>query len=146
MFLTLHTVKSKNREGNKMDSHNNTAWLLREEEVKSIISQRFDGCRCHKAFPDQLHTFVGDCSSDTQVVALVPKGDVRFSSNKIDGNNIIVVIGEDISADYIEFLEDMQISYIFAGKNGKDIEVMKTRLKHDFGIETLQEHHNGKAA
>lgn len=118
---------------------NNTALLLCEDEVKSLISQRFDGCRCHKAFPDQLHTYVGDCSSSTQVVVLVPKGDVRFPSNKIDGNNIIAVIGEDISADYIEFLEDMQISYIFAGRDGRDKEAMMTRLKHDFGIETLQD-------
>lgn len=129
-----------------MDSHNNSAWLLGENEVKRLILQRFDGCRCHKAFPDQLHTFVGDCSSDTQVVVLVPEGDVRFPSNKIDGNNIIAVIGEDISADYIELLEDMQISYIFAGREGRDDEVMKTRLKHDFGIEVLQEYHKGKAA
>lgn len=78
-----------------MDIQNKIALLMREEEIKSIIPQRFDGCRCHKAFPDQLHTFAGGCSSETQVVVLVPDG-------------------EDVSADYIEFLEDMQISYIFA--------------------------------
>lgn len=120
-----------------MDIQNNSAWLLREDEVKSLIPQRFDGCRCHKAFPDQLHTFVGDCGSDIQVVALVPEGDVRFTSNKIDGNNIIAVIGENVSADYLDFLEDMQISYVFAGQDGHDMQAMTSRLKHDFGIEKL---------
>lgn len=114
-----------------------SCWLLREYEVKSLIPQRFDGCRCHKAFPDQLHTFVGDCGSDAQVVALVPEGDVLFPSNKIGGNNIIAVIGENVSADYLDFLEDRQISYVFAGQDGKDVQAMKARLKHDFGIETV---------
>lgn len=122
-----------------MSIENDTAWLLHEDDVKKAAPQRFDGCRCHKAFPDQLHTFVGDCSSDIQIVALVPQGDVRFSSNKIDGNNIIAVIGEEVSADYLEFLEEMQISYVFAGADGTNTETMKRRLKHDFGIENLQE-------
>lgn len=121
-----------------MSIQKDKAWLLHEDDVKRLIPQRFDGCRCHKAYPDQLHTFVGDCSSDIQIVALVPNGDVRFSSNEIDGHNIIAVIGEEISADYLEFLEDMQISYVFAGADGKDAETMKRRLKHDFGIESLQ--------
>lgn len=124
----------------------NTAYLLSEAAVKELIPDSFNGCRCHKAFTDQLHTFVGDCSSEKQIVALVPGGDVRFSSNMIDGNNVIAVVGEDISADYIEFLEDMQISFIFAGRDGRDGEVMKERLQHDFGIETLQEYHKDKAA
>lgn len=128
------------------DHQNPSALLLSEAAVKELVPDRFDGCRCHKAFPDQLHTFVGDCSSEKQVVALVPQGDVRFPSGKIDGNNIIAVIGEDVSADYIEFLEDMQVSYIFAGRDGSDAEAMKARLKHDFGIETLQDYHKGKAA
>lgn len=119
---------------------------MREDEVKALIPQRFDGCRCHKAFPDQIRTYVGDCSSDTQVVVLVPDGDVRFPSNEIGSNNIIAVIGEDVSADYLDFLEDMQISYIFAGQDGKDIKAMKERLKHDFGIENLVDYNKGKAA
>lgn len=130
-----------------MDILNDTAWLLHEDDVKKLIPDRFDGCSCHKAFPDQLHTFVGDCSSDIQIVVLVPEGDVRFPSGNIDGYNIIAVIGEGISADYIEFLEDMQISYIFAGYDGRDANIMRMRLKHDFGIEHLQEYKDrGKAA
>lgn len=118
---------------------NNTALLLSEPVIKEIVPDRFDGCRCHKAFPDQLHTFVGDCGSDVQVVALTPEGDVRFPSNKIFGDNIIAVLGEDVSADYIEFLEDMQISYVFAGRDGRDASEMRRRLKHDFGIDTIVE-------
>ncbi len=129
-----------------MDVQNSNALLLNEEGVKRLVPQRFDGCRCHRAYPDQLHTFVGDCSSATQVVALVPNGDVEFQSNTINGDNLIAVIGEEVSADYLEFLEDLQISYIFAGRNGNDENVMKVQLSHDFGIENLIDYNKGKAA
>lgn len=110
------------------------ARIIGEAEVKQLFAQRFHGCSCHKAFPDQLHTFVGDCSSEQQIVALVPMGDVRFPSGKIDGMCIIVVVAESVSADYLDFLEDMQISYVFAGADGRDEAIMRERLSHDFGI------------
>lgn len=123
------------------DDINTTAWLLDETGAKGLFPERFDGCRCHKAFPDQLHTFVGDCGSEKQIVALIPEGDVRFTANKIDGMCIIAVVGEDVSADYIEFLEDMQISYLFAGRDGKNLDEMRKRLQHDFGISHLERCH-----
>lgn len=110
------------------------AWLLSEEETKRLFPLRFNGCSCHVAYPDQLHTFVGDCSSSQQVVVLVPEGDIRFTSRQIHGMNIIAAVSEHVSADYLDFLEEMQISYIFAGSNGHDERIMQTNLRHDFGI------------
>lgn len=113
------------------------AWLFGTSTVKEFFPERFNGCACHKAFPDQLHTFVGDCSSKSMFIAMVPEGDVRFTDNKLRGDNIVVVTGEDVSADYLEFLEDMQISYIFAGKDGMELEKAMETLAHDFGIERI---------
>lgn len=129
-----------------MEQNNFVAYLMDEAEAKRIFTGRFNGCSCHKAFPDQLHTYIGDCSSDTQLVILVPQGDIRFPSKSFEGMNIIAVVGEGISANYLEFLEDMQISYVFAGFDGKDMEEMKTRLKHDFDITELRQYHKESAA
>lgn len=123
-----------------MEQNNSVAYIMDEAEAKRIFQGRFNGCSCHKAFPDQLHTYIGDCSSYNQIVILVPKGDIRFSSKSFEGMNIIAVVGEGISADYLEFLEDMQISYVFAGFDGKDADEMKTRLKHDFDITELKQY------
>lgn len=115
-----------------------TARLLSEKDTKRLFPERFNSCSCHAAFPDQLHTFIGDCSSGQQVVALVPRGDVRFTANQLNGLNLIAVVGESVSADYLEFLEDMQISYVFAGKDGRDTDEMAKCLLHDFGIKELE--------
>lgn len=129
-----------------MEQNNSVAYIIDEAEAKRIFAGRFNGCSCHKAFPDQLHTFIGDCSSDTQIVVLVPQGDIRFPSKLFEDMNIIAVVGEGISADYLEFLEDMQISYVFAGYDGKDLDKMRARLKHDFDITELRQYHKESVA
>lgn len=114
------------------------AYLMEEAEAKRVFPGRFSGCSCHKAFPDQLHTFIGDCSSEIQIVILVPHGDIRFPSKSYEGMNIIAALGEGISADYLDFLENLQISYVFAGFDGNNLDEMAVRLKHDFGITELR--------
>lgn len=113
------------------------AWLFGTATVREFFPERFEGCACHVAYPDQLRTFVGDCKSRRQMIALVPDGDVRFAANQLRGDNIIAVLGEHVSADYLDFLEDMQISYVFAGKDGTDLGEAMERLCRDFGIHRL---------
>ena len=113
------------------------AWLFGTTTVKEFFPERFDGCACHVAYPDQLHTFVGDCDSERQMIALVPDGDVRFTTNRLRGDNIIAVLGEHVSADYLELLEDMQISYVFAGSDGMDIGKAMENICRDFGIHRI---------
>ncbi len=62
-----------------------TALLMDTVLVKRLFQKRFDGCRCHKAFPDQIHTFVGRCEGSGAIVACVPEGDVRFPTASYEG-------------------------------------------------------------
>lgn len=121
-----------------MNDFEGSARLADTETVKRLFPDKFDGCRCHTAFPDQIHTFVGDCSSHNLFVALVPDGDVRFSHNSVNGDNIIAVVGHQVSADYLEFLEDMQISYVFAGRDGTNMNIALKALVRGFGIRNLE--------
>lgn len=114
-----------------------TAHWASSGTVKSLFTGRFDSCRCHTAFPDQLHTFVGDCSSDNLFVAMVPEGDVRFPANKWEEENIVAVVGRHVSADYLEYLQDMDISYICGGEDGENMEWVMEQLQKDFGVDRL---------
>lgn len=113
------------------------AWLFGTTTVRQFFPERFDGCAYHVAYPDQLHTFVGDCDSERQMIALVPDGDVKFTTNQLRGDNIIAVLGEHVNTDYLEFLEDMQISYVFAGSDGMDLDKAMENLCRDFGIHRI---------
>ena len=47
------------------------------------------------------------------------------------------MLGEHVNADYLEFLEDMQISYVFAGSDGMDLDKAMENLCRDFGIHRI---------
>ncbi len=111
-----------------------TALLMDTVRIKRLFQKRFDGCRCHKAFPDQIHTFVGRCEGNGAIVACVPEGDVCFPTASCEGRYIIVAVCENVSADYLEYLEDCNISYIFAGRETLDVNVIVESLRRDFGI------------
>lgn len=114
------------------------ALFLSEQEVKQLFPQIFTATDNRPAYPDQLHTYVGDCSSREQAVAMVPEGDVLFTQNTVRGRCLIAVLGHSVSADYLDFLEQQEISYIFAGADGRDDDIMLERLAHDFGILKLR--------
>ncbi len=122
----------------KAGQENHTdAWMFGTSTVKEFFPEIFDGCKCHVAFPDQLHSHIGDCGSERTFIALVPEGDVRFTSKTLRGDNIIAVVGEKVSADYLEFLDGMDISYVFAGEDGMNIQKALETISHDFGIQRI---------
>lgn len=110
------------------------ACLVDAERTKQLFSGHFDGCQCHEAFPDQIQTYVGNCDGHGALVVCVPEGDVRFPTENYDGMYIIAVVCEDVSADYLEYLEDQSISYIFAGKESLNMNTIVRHLETDFGI------------
>lgn len=114
------------------------AWLMEEKDVKACFPLRFVKTDCTLAFPDQRYTFIGDCSTASQAVALVPGGDVRFTSNKVKGLCLVAVVSDLVSACYLDFLEEMQISYIFAGASGLNENLIRRHLAHDFGVREIR--------
>ena len=83
-------------------------------------------------------------------VAYDSKGTLGYKSNIINtmewlGDKtkkklcqIIEVLSENVSDEYLAYCKDMGISYIFAGKKEIEIEVSLQKLKKLFGINKLQ--------
>ena len=79
-------------------------------------------------------------------VAFDTNGKLGWKSNKIidpdgdpgyDGAQIIEVLSENIDERYLGYLEEMEIPYIFAGKDKIDVETALFKLKNIVGIDTL---------
>jgi riboflavin biosynthesis pyrimidine reductase len=86
---------------------------------------------------NRFENFIAKKNTDRYFVVLDPDGKIFYDDDNIRGNNIITVLGEQISGEYLDFLRQRNISYIFAGKDGKDLNKMLSTLKKDFGINTL---------
>lgn len=81
-------------------------------------------------------TFVSKGNSKRFCVVFDSKGMIDYPSNTFEGDNIIVVLGESVSDKYLTYLENMGISYLFAGKDGKNLSQALSILHTDFGIKT----------
>jgi 2,5-diamino-6-(ribosylamino)-4(3H)-pyrimidinone 5'-phosphate reductase len=72
-------------------------------------------------------------------ICLDPNGKLAWKSNKIAGDPLIQVLGEDVPEGYLAFLRERGISYIFAGKKGTELNLRTVldKLRRKFGIKQL---------
>lgn len=88
--------------------------------------------------PKELVSFVAEKSSKNYCVIFDSKGRIKFPSDTFEKDNIIVILGESTTEDYLVFLRGMGISYLFAGKDGNDLNLAMESLYSDFGIKRIQ--------
>ena len=82
-------------------------------------------------------TYIGSLESLRKTVIIDPLGKTFYDNNTIEGENIITILSEKISQEYLEHLQNLGISYLFAGKDEIDLCLALETLRVEFGIETL---------
>lgn len=72
-------------------------------------------------------------------VALDPEGRLNWKSDEVEGDPLIEVVGEDVSNAYLAFLREREISYVFAGQKGAELNLAQAldKLAARFGIRKL---------
>lgn len=111
------------------------AWMFGKNTVKAMFPDKFE--TNGKASIFEMHkTFIGECKSKRMFIVTDPDGDIRFSSNTLRGDNIIVILGESVTEDYLLFLREMKISYIIVA-DGTDLHKVLCTIEKDFGIQSI---------
>lgn len=99
-----------------------------------------------KFSPKEKRDFIPENLSGFYAVAFDTNGKLGWKSNKIidpdgdpgyDGAEIIEVLSENVDERYLGYLKDLEIPYIFAGKDKIDVELALFKLKNLMGINTL---------
>ena len=88
--------------------------------------------------------FIPDNLSGFYAVSFDPKGKLGWKSNKIIDEDpgygdaqIIEVLTEQVDGRYLAYLKEMNIPYIFAGKNEIDVKIALEKLKTFMGINSI---------
>ena len=96
--------------------------------------------------PKEKRDFIPENLSGFYAVAFDTNGKLGWKSNRIidpdgdpgyDGAQIIEVLSENVDERYLGYLKDLEIPYIFAGKDKIDVEFALFKLKSIVGIDTL---------
>lgn len=96
--------------------------------------------RATRSYPRQDHVVPGNFRRF--YIVLNTKGTIAYDSNCIDKrgrgpHGVIHVLTEDISDDYLEYLQKKEISYIFCGKNQLDPVMMMEKVYSLFGVKKV---------
>jgi riboflavin biosynthesis pyrimidine reductase len=88
--------------------------------------------------------FVAVVNAESYAIAIDPSGKLTWRSNAIDDEHVITVLTEEVSDDYLAFLQEKGVSYLFGGRSKIDLELVLGKLASDFGIRKLLLEGGGK--
>ena len=66
-----------------------------------------------------------------------PDADILYGSSNVRGDNIVTILPETAPEAYLKHLRDRNISYLFAGQDGKDLRAAMQTLAENFGVKSL---------
>ena len=87
--------------------------------------------------PITREPFIGNKHASSFAIAVDAKGKLGWRSNEISGDHIIEILTEQVSDEYLYYLQQKGVSYIFAGKQAIDFSSALTQLAALFPINTI---------
>lgn len=88
--------------------------------------------------------FIATRDAGSYAIALDPTGKLTWKSASIDEEHVITVLTEQVSDDYLAFLQARGISYLFGGKKELNLARVLQKLAREFGIKKLLLEGGGK--
>jgi riboflavin biosynthesis pyrimidine reductase len=115
--------------------YDSQAWMCGRVTMERDFA---DGLYTHKgAKVKDASDFIADEKAKSFAIAVDAKGKLAWKENNIDGDHIVEVLTEQVSQSYLDYLKELGISYIFAGKNEVDLELALNKITAHFPIKTL---------
>ncbi|TGE06162.1 dihydrofolate reductase family protein [Hymenobacter fodinae] len=87
--------------------------------------------------PIPRQPFIGNKDATSFAIAVDAHGKLGWDSNETGGDHIIEVLTEQVSDDYLYYLQQKKISYLFGGEKELDFARVVEQLADLFPIETL---------
>jgi 2,5-diamino-6-(ribosylamino)-4(3H)-pyrimidinone 5'-phosphate reductase len=88
--------------------------------------------------------FIARRDADSYAIALDPSGKLTWKASDIDGEHVVTILGEGVSDDYLAFLRERGVSYLFGGKTRLNLARVLQKLRQELGIKRLLLEGGGK--
>src|SRR4051812_19510622 len=121
-------------------SYRADGWICGRKTMEEFASGRTSLASYRRAkIPREDHVLPNRTRGTRYAIALDPEGKLNWKDNQVEGDPLIEVVGEDVSNAFLAFLRDKQISYVFAGKKGSELNLSQVleKLASRFGIRKL---------
>ena len=81
--------------------------------------------------------YIGETRGRPLAIGLDPGGRLHYDADDAEGDHIVAIVGEQVSDDYLAELRQVGVSYLFAGHDGRDLNLAVEALGQAFGVKTL---------
>ena len=81
--------------------------------------------------------FIAPGDHESFAFAVDQSGRLAWTSNDIDGDHVVAILSQRVSDEYLAFLRDAGVSYLFAGARDVDLAVALEKIGARFGVRTL---------
>jgi len=81
--------------------------------------------------------YVAPHTASTYAIAIDSRGKLAWKVNEVDGEHVITVLAEQVSDDYLAFLQARGVSYVFGGRKTINLPRVLDKLRRLFGIKRL---------
>jgi riboflavin biosynthesis pyrimidine reductase len=75
--------------------------------------------------------------ADQYAISIDPKGLVGWKSNTALKSHVVEVLAESVPDDYLAYLQSIDVSYVFGGKDDIDLAHVIETLQQELGVKTL---------
>jgi riboflavin biosynthesis pyrimidine reductase len=88
--------------------------------------------------------FIARRDAESFAIALDPSGKLTWKSGAIDEEHVVTILTEQVSDDYLAFLQSKRVSYLFGGKTEVNLKRVLEKLRKELGIKRLLLEGGGK--
>jgi riboflavin biosynthesis pyrimidine reductase len=81
--------------------------------------------------------FIANYQGDSFAIAIDGKAKLGWNASTMQGDHVITILTEQVPDAYLAHLQDIGVSYIFAGKQELNLETALVKLRKLFGIKKL---------
>jgi riboflavin biosynthesis pyrimidine reductase len=119
------------------DTFESQAWMCGRVTMERDFSGGAEPKLVKPDFSIERVPFIGDKNATSFAIAADPHGKLGWESNETGGDHIIEILTEQVSDEYLHYLQQKNISYILAGKKAIDFKWALQQLADLFPINTL---------
>lgn len=114
---------------------NTDAWMFGKNTLHAIFPYKF-GITGHGVPHDTPTLFVGERHSARMFIVADPEGDIYFTSATVRGDNILVIVGRNVTEENLALLRELRISYVIVSDATNLREALEA-VSREFGIRSI---------
>src|SRR5437868_1000394 len=101
------------------ESFDSQAWMVGRVTMEKDFTRGVKP-ECTNSASIAREPYVGNNSATSFAIAVDGKGRLGWNENEIGGDHVIEILCEAVSDEYLQYLQQQRISYVFAGREEVD--------------------------